>query len=200
MTSDLGRRLIRGFPVTGGGTGAGDGRQSIRHVSDPAVQPTAIPQLPPTSLRKAAIEIIIDGGGDVLSTGVVADLEVPFGATISAVRIFADQSGSVVLDIWKDIYDNFPPTSADSIIGTGGTKPTLSSATKYQDEILTAWKTGLNAGDILRFNVDSATTITRVTLSLSLATVEVFAGGGVTPDRTTFPEFGGLPQGPGGPL
>lgn len=110
--------------------------------------------------------IIIDGGGSAITTGVKGDIEVPFGCTITAWEVLADQSGSIVIDVWKDTYANFPPTVADTI--TGSEKPTLSSATKNQDTNLTTWTTSVSAGDILRFNVDSATTVTRVTLSITV--------------------------------
>ena len=59
-----------------------------------------------------------------------------------------------------------PPTPADSI--TASAKPTISSGTKQQDSTLTGWTTSISAGDILRFNVDSITTITRCTVSLKM--------------------------------
>lgn len=114
-----------------------------------------------------AIPFVIDGGGSAITTGVKGDLEVPFAGTITAVRLFADQSGSIVVDIWKDAYANFPPTVADTI--TASAKPTLSSAIKSQDTTLTGWTTSITAGDIIRVNVDSATTVTRVTLSLTIS-------------------------------
>jgi hypothetical protein len=78
----------------------------------------------------------------------------------------ADQSGSIVVDIWKDTYANYPPTVADTI--TASAKPTISSATKGQSSTLTGWTTTIAAGDILAFNVDSITTCQRVTLSLKV--------------------------------
>ncbi|GAI37997.1 unnamed protein product [marine sediment metagenome] len=79
----------------------------------------------------------------------------------------ADQTGSIVVDIWKDTYANFPPTDADSI--TASAPPTISTAQKSQDSTLAGWTTSIAAGDILAFNVDSCTTITRVTISLKVA-------------------------------
>lgn len=114
----------------------------------------------------AAIEFVIDGGGAAITTGVKGDLEIPFACTINQATLVADQSGSIVIDIWKDTYANFPPTVADTI--TASAKPTLSSAAKSQDATLTGWTTSIAAGDILRFNVDSITTCTRVTLSLKV--------------------------------
>jgi len=112
------------------------------------------------------ITFIIDGGGSAITTGQKGHLEVPFACTITQVTILADQSGSIVVDIWEDSYANFPPTDADSI--TASAPPTLSSAQKAQDSTLTGWTTSISAGDILAFNVDSATTVTRVTISLTV--------------------------------
>lgn len=118
-----------------------------------------------TNTLTTAIEFIIDGGGSAITTGVKGDVEIPFACTITAARLFADQSGSIVVDIWKDTYANYPPTVADTI--TASAKPTLSSATKSEDTTLTGWTTSITAGNTLRFNVDSASTVTRVTVSLT---------------------------------
>lgn len=112
------------------------------------------------------IEVVIDGGGSTITTGIKVDVEIPFACTINRVTMLADQSGSIVVDIWKDTYANYPPTGADSI--TASAKPTITTATKSQDSTLTGWTTSITAGDTLRFNVDSVTTIQRVTLSLKV--------------------------------
>jgi len=111
-----------------------------------------------------SITFIIDGGGVAITTGQKGHLEIPFACTITGWTILADQSGSIVVDVWKDTYANFPPTVADTI--TGSEKPTLSSAQKNQDLNLTTWATAIAAGDILAFNVDSVATVTRITLSI----------------------------------
>ena len=116
------------------------------------------------AFRDGGIQFIIGGGAAAITTGIKGDIELPFAGSITAVRLFADQSGSIVIDIWKDTYTNYPPTVADTI--TASAKPTLASATKSQDTTLTGWTTTFAAGDTLRFNVDSATTVTRVTLAL----------------------------------
>lgn len=110
------------------------------------------------------IGITIDGGGSAITTGIKGFFQVPYACTISAVRMFADQSGDCVIDIWKDTYANFPPTDADTI--TASAPPTLSSAQKSEDTTLTGWTKTITAGDILAYNVDSASTVTRVTLQL----------------------------------
>jgi len=113
-----------------------------------------------------SITFIIDGGGTVITTGIKGDLEIPFACTINQWTLLADTSGSIVIDIWKDTYANYPPTVADSI--TGSADPTITTATKGQSSTLTGWTTSISAGDTLRFNVDSVTSITRVTLSLKV--------------------------------
>jgi len=118
----------------------------------------------PTSAKTLGIEFIIDGGGAVITTGQKGHLEIPFTCTIQRVELLADQVGSIVVDIWKDIYTNFPPDNADSI--TAAAPPTIAAAQKSQDVTLTGWTTAIYAGDILAFNIDSCATIERVTLSL----------------------------------
>lgn len=117
-------------------------------------------------VKQSGIEVVIDGGGSAIATGLKGFLEVPFDCVVTAWRIVSDASGSIVVDIYKDTYANFPPTVADTI--TASAKPTLSSAQKNEDSTLTGWTTSFTDGDWLAFNVDSATTVTRVTLSLTV--------------------------------
>lgn len=111
-----------------------------------------------------AIVWVIDGGGSTITTGIKGDLSIPFACTITGARLLADQTGSIVIDVWKDTYANYPPVDADSI--TSATPPTISSATKSDNTTLSGWTTSIAAGDTLRFNVDSVTTIEFVTLTL----------------------------------
>jgi len=114
----------------------------------------------------ASIEFLIDGSGSAITTGVKGDLEVPFNCTINSATLLADQTGSIVIDIWKDSYTNYPPTDEDSI--TASTPPTITNGIKSQDTTLTGWNKTLTKGETLRFNVDSCSTITRVLLSLKV--------------------------------
>lgn len=112
------------------------------------------------------VAFIIDGGGSAITTGIKGDLSLDFAATINQVTLLADQSGSIVIDIWKDTYANYPPTVADTI--TASAKPTITTATKSKDSTLTGWTTSVASGDTLRFNVDSITTCTRVVVVLKM--------------------------------
>ena len=118
------------------------------------------------NLQQSAITVEIDGDGEAIVTGIKGDVVVPFDCEITKVSLLADQSGSIVIDVWKDTYANFPPTDADSI--TSSAVPTISSATKSEDSTLTGWTKTITEGDILRFSVDSCTTITRCTLVLTV--------------------------------
>jgi hypothetical protein len=114
----------------------------------------------------AGIDLIIDGGGSAIPTGFAGRVNIPFACTIVSIRLEADQTGSIKIDIWKDSYANYPPTDADTI--TGANEPEISSGIKDEDTTLTSWTKTLSAGDILYFNVDSASTITNCTVSLKV--------------------------------
>lgn len=118
------------------------------------------------AVRTRQIGITIDGAGAVITTGIKGFKSFPVAGTITGVRMLADQSGSAVVDIWKDTYANYPPTVADTI--TAAAKPTITTAIKSEDTTLTGWNVTVNAGDVFGFNVDSAATITRLTLELTI--------------------------------
>jgi hypothetical protein len=120
----------------------------------------------PASISTAMIALTIDGGGAPPSTGVKGFVYVPYNCTINQVTMLADQSGSAVIDIWSAAYASFPPTIANTI--TASDLPTLSSAQKSQDSTLTGWTTSITAGAVLAFNVNSASTLTRINLFLKV--------------------------------
>src|SRR3990167_2048864 len=120
----------------------------------------------PIALLPTGLGIIIDGAGSAITAGIKGDIPVPYSCTITMATLLADQTGSIVIDIWKDTYANFPPTDGDSI--TASAPPTITTALKSQDSTLTGWTTTIAANSILRINVDSCTTITRATLFLNV--------------------------------
>ncbi len=121
----------------------------------------------PIALLPSSLSFVIDGSGSTIGTGIKGDIEVPFKCDIDRVTLLADQSGDIVVDVWKDIYGNYPPVDGDSI--TASAVPTITAALKSQDATLTGWTTAIAAGSILRFNVDSATTITRCLIALKVS-------------------------------
>lgn len=116
------------------------------------------------------LEYVMNGGGAQLGTGLQGTLQVPFGCLITQVSMASDQTGSVVVDIWKCPYSTYnPPTHpavGDSITHT--TPPTITSGVKYNDSALTNWITTINAQDILAFNINSVSNITRLTVCLTV--------------------------------
>jgi len=110
------------------------------------------------------IGITIDGAGSVITTGSKGYRTVDYNCTILGWTILADQVGSCVIDVRKCTYDAFPSTTSIS----GSEKPTLSSAQKNRDMELNTWTTSISAGDILEFVVNSASTVTRVTVLLKV--------------------------------
>ena len=115
----------------------------------------------------AGLIFIVDGGGSAITDGQKGHLDVPFSCAVQEVLLLADQPGSIKVDIWKDTYDNYPPTNGDSICG--GNEPEIIGGRKHRDSVLTGWTKALSKGDILAFNVDSCTTITRVVICLKVA-------------------------------
>ena len=120
----------------------------------------------PANVPISSLTFIIDGGGSAITTGIKGDLEIPFACTINQVTMLADQSGSIVVDIWKQAYADYPPEDANSI--TASAVPTITTDTDSQDSTLSGWTTAIAAGDTLRFNVDSVTDIERLTISLKV--------------------------------
>lgn len=118
----------------------------------------------------ASITFIIDGGGSAITAPEEkGHLEIPFACTIQAWTLLADQAGAIKIDVWRKAYADFPPANADSLCG-GHEPEIVATNQKAQDTDLGDWTSvALVAGDILAFNVDSCTTIERVTISLKVS-------------------------------
>lgn len=128
--------------------------------------PNAAAQRVTLGLADDKLEFLIDGGGSVITTGAKGVLHVPYDCTINLGVLLGDQSGSIVVDVWKDTYANYPPTDADSI--TASAPLTISGATNSSDAVLTGWTLSLLKGDVLRYNVDSVTSLTWCLVSLGV--------------------------------
>lgn len=116
--------------------------------------------------RLRSLTVTLDGGGSVITTGVKADVRIPYTGVITGWEIVADVTGSIVIDVWKDTYGAFPPVVGDSIAGSE--KPTLASQLTNSDDTLTTWGTAVTAGDWVRINVDSVSAVHRVTLAIQI--------------------------------
>lgn len=138
----------------------------VSHVEDLADAVRDKLNLMNTSLRPAAITIVVDGGGVVIVDGIKLDVVVPFDCILTGWTILADQIGSTTFDIWKTDYVNAPPDVSNSIVGDAS--PDLTMMIKNQSSDLTGWTTGIAAGDILRINVSNTNIVYRLTLVLQV--------------------------------
>lgn len=115
------------------------------------------------TMQQLSLVFHLSGGGGTIAAGQKFDLPaLPFACTVTQWTVTADVSGSAVVDILRATYANFPTFT--SIAGTE--KPTLSSQQKNQDVSLTTWTTSLAEGDVIRANVDSASTVSALTVVL----------------------------------
>lgn len=110
-----------------------------------------------------ALNIIFDGGGVVLTTGVKAMFEAPYDLQISSGKLFSldNTSGSIEVQLWKGTYTN-PPTSAGNIHTFS-----LSSAAKSSKAV----DLELSTGDIIFFKIESVTSIKIACLSLMVGPI-----------------------------
>lgn len=128
----------------------------------PIVVPTGSSGPTPGGVLSGSFGVTVDGAGSAITTGNKGYVVVPYGGTITGWTLIADQSGSCVIDVWKAA--GTIPALSDSITGTE--KPTLASQQINSDINLTTWTSSVSPGDIFAFNVDSASTLTRVNLSI----------------------------------
>lgn len=114
--------------------------------------------------------ITIDGNGSSITTGIKGYLRIPYDCEITGWDLVADISGNMIIDLWKDTYSNFPPTSSDTIAGgiTGTEIPKLDSQMINRKETLSSWNSTLSSDDWIAFNVLSSDTISRTTLTIRI--------------------------------
>lgn len=110
--------------------------------------------------------ISIDGAGNPITPGFKQYIIIPYNCIINEWYIIGDTAGSCVIDIWKHTSI---PTVANTITGTE--KPTLSSQQTNNDTSLTTWTTTVNSGDIIGFNIDSVTTLTKINLVIKVTKI-----------------------------
>lgn len=116
-----------------------------------------------------ACQVLIDGGGNAITTGVKLDVIVPFNVTLKQHIMIAGTSGSIVLDLWKCTYAQYDDGTTHPVVGDSicaSAKPTISSAVKAKDSTLTGWTKSWAKEDVVRINVDSCTSTKRLAIML----------------------------------
>jgi hypothetical protein len=112
------------------------------------------------------INYIIDGGGSAITLGKKGGVFVDFDCEVVEWAIVGTDgtTGAIIVDVNRSTYSGFPTTA--SIAGTE--LPTITATgNKGEDRTLTSWS-DINAGDFIEFEVDSITTLERVTVALKV--------------------------------
>jgi len=125
-----------------------------------------VPKINGSQIQDRQVTFGVDGAGSAISTGLKDWVRVPYSGTIVLWELTAKESGSVVCDIYKSDYASAPPASG-SIVGAG-TKPALSSAQRNKSTSPAFDTLTVSAGDYLRLNIDSASTVTKIKLILEI--------------------------------
>ena len=110
------------------------------------------------------VNYVIDSGSLPMQLGDKGKLTIDVTGVIENIRVLADQTGDIVLDIGKASFADYP--AFNSI--TAGQRVQLTNSNKYFDDVLNNWTTTITAGDILRFDVISVNNIRRLLISLKL--------------------------------
>lgn len=116
------------------------------------------------NIAVGTIGLVLDGGGSTITTGYKSFTTAAFSGEILSYTVLADRTGSIVIDVWKDTYANYPLTSGDSICATN--KVTLATGIKNTDSTLTSWIKTFSVGDNFGFNVDSVSGVQKISLTL----------------------------------
>ena len=110
------------------------------------------------------VNYVIDSGSLPMQLGDKGKLTIDVTGVIENIRVLADQTGDIVLDIGKASFADYP--AFNSI--TAGQRVQLTNSNKYFDDVLNNWTTTITAGDILRFDVISVNNIRRLLIALKL--------------------------------
>lgn len=116
------------------------------------------------STRLGSINYTIDGGGSPITPGTYGQLQLPANMIITGWSLTADQSGDAVVDVLASTFAAFPTTASIA----GSDKPTLASEQAAENLAVNPaiWDVELPQYDLIQFAVDSASTVTRLNITL----------------------------------
>lgn len=112
----------------------------------------------------ASLSMSINGGLNVVSTGVKNVFQPNVAMTILGWNIVAYQTGSILFDLQKATLTSFPSFSS---MVTGGIFPSLGLANKVYSSNVTGWTVAINPGDYLQFVVSGCTGIFQVNINIT---------------------------------
>jgi hypothetical protein len=116
------------------------------------------------TVSTSSIVLTLDGLGGTVTTGSKGYIRIPFNFTINSWSIIAVPAGTIRFDVWKT--NNTVPTAANTICG--GNFPSSSSPNTFTTSSnITSWTSGGLAGDIIGWNLVSASNASFVTFQLN---------------------------------
>lgn len=116
------------------------------------------------TVSTSSIVLTLDGLGGTVTTGSKGYIRVPFNFTIDSWSIIAVPAGTITFDVWK--ANNTVPTVANTICG--GNFPTSTSPDTFTTSSnINSWASGGLAGDIIGWNLASASNASFVTFQLN---------------------------------
>lgn len=111
------------------------------------------------------ISFTFDGGGNALTSGKIIYLSnIPYGGTITAATMIADQSCSATVDIWETTSGSVP-TIANTI--TDNDLVTLSSQQQATTSV-SAWTTSITAGNVMAAKLTTTATCQFINVGLQV--------------------------------
>jgi len=132
---------------------------------------TGVLPLANVAARSGVIGIQIGDGAAVITTGVKRFVRITFACTLTGWTLLSNDAaataGAIKIDVWKDVYANYPPDNSDSI--TNGHEPEIvATNNRAEDTNIADWTSvAVAAGDVIGFNVDSVTALTAALLEIT---------------------------------
>lgn len=124
------------------------------------------------NLRRDMMQFTI-GADPSIATGMQGiGLQVGYDASIERVDVLASPSGSVEIDIWKVPADDWPGNAGYSMVGSQPVS--ISAGNKNINIPISSWDNDLEYGDILVYNVNSASSVQLVTVTLYVCRYSIF--------------------------
>lgn len=160
-------------PLSGPGTAPDLHPGAVQFVEQ--VRRWTLPDPQPVSAVLNDAWCLVDGSGVAITVppNTKGYGKIDYPCRVTGCWVLAAQSGSVVVDILKSTYADFPTFTSI----TGGAFPTLSGGQKYENVDLdgSGWTTILNRADILEFRVNSVSTIQLLLIVLRLRRLDLTA-------------------------
>jgi hypothetical protein len=110
------------------------------------------------------INYVVDSGSLAVAHGDKGCLTIDVTGVIESWVIVADKVGSLIVDVKKSSFNNYP----NLVSICGSSRPSLVNQNKNTDSTLSGWNKTLNAGDVINYEVISASNINKFSISFKV--------------------------------